>query len=301
MTAAREGRILRIAGGSYEVKQGDETHECILAGRLKQGRGDRIAVGDRVRVERLEEGPSRITEILPRRGKLARRAMEEEREQVIVANLDQLGAVFATEQPEPDLAMLDRLLVVAELNGLHAFVVANKVDLSPAEDRFAPQRSAGYDVLPTSAVEGAGLDDLRERLRDRTTALAGPSGAGKTSLLNRMIAGLDRRVAGVSGPAGRGRHTTVNATLLPLPDGSWVADTPGLQYMELWELAPDELASAFPEFRPLLGTCRFNDCRHVEEPDCGIREALEAGDIHAERYRSYRKLLEEAEERSRSW
>jgi len=301
MTPPAEGRVLRIAGGSYEVELEDGVLECVLAGRLKQGRGDRIAVGDRVRVERLEEGASRITEILPRQSKLARRSVEAEREQVIVANLDQLGAVFATERPEPDLAMLDRLLVVAELNGLDAFVVANKVDLAPAEGRFVPQRSAGYEVVATSALEGTGLDRLRDRLRDRTTALAGPSGAGKTSLLNAMLPHVERRVGDVSDRAGRGRHTTVNATLLPLPGGGYVADTPGLQFLELWELSPDQLAAAFPEFRPLLGTCRFNDCRHVEEPGCAIREALERGDVYERRYRSYRALLEEAEERSRPW
>lgn len=301
MTAADEGRVLRIAGGSYEIELDGRRVECVLAGRLKQGRGDRIAVGDRVRVERLESGPSRVTEILPRRSKLARRSVEEEREQVIVANLDQLAAVFATERPEPDLAMLDRLLVVAELNGLDAFVVANKVDLSPPADRFAPQGSAGYRVLGTSAVDGTGLEELRDRLRERTTALAGPSGAGKTSLLNAVLPDLDRRVADVSERAGRGRHTTVNAALLPLSDGGYVADTPGLQFLELWELSPDELASAFPEFRPLLGGCRFNDCRHREEPGCAIRDALERGEVSERRFRSYGSLLEEAEARSRRW
>ncbi len=273
-----------------------------MAGRLKQGKGDRIAVGDRVRVERLEGGPSRITEILPRRGKLARRAPEREREQVVVANLDQLAAVFSVVRPDPDPAMLDRLLVVAELNDLGALVVANKADLGAPGDGFAPARSAGYEVLATSAEDGTGLDDLRDRLRGRTTALAGPSGAGKSSLLNRILPGVERRTADVSERGGRGTHTTVNATLLPLPDdGGWVADTPGLQYLELWELGPDELAAAFPEFRTLLGGCRFNDCRHVEEPGCAIRDALEDGEVHERRWASYRALLEEAEERSQRW
>ncbi len=277
------------------------TRECVLAGRLKRGRGDRIAVGDRVRVERLEEGASRITEILPRHSKLARRAPEREREQVIVANVDQLAAVFATRRPEPDPAMLDRLLVVAELNRLDALVVANKADLAEPGEAFDPVRSAGYEVLATSAADGTGLQALRDRLRGRTTVLAGPSGAGKTSLLNRLLPDAGRRTADVSGRDGRGKHTTVNAALLALPGGGRVADTPGLQYLELWELSPDELASAFPEFRPLLGGCRFNDCRHVEEPGCGIREALEAGEVHERRWASYRALLEEAEERQDPW
>lgn len=298
---AREGRVLRIAGGSYRVEIGDEVVPCVLAGRLKQEGGARVAVGDRVRVERLADGPDRITEILPRRSKLARRAAATEAEQIIAVNLDQVAAVFSVARPAPDLAMLDRMLVLAELNGLDAFVVANKTDLGPP-DAFETHAAAGYDVLPTSAVEETGLEALRRRLADRVSVFAGPSGAGKSSLLNAVLPGLDRRVGEVSEPGGgRGRHTTVNATLLPLPDGGCVADTPGLQYLSPWRVPPDEMAAAFPEFRPLLGACRFNDCRHLEEPGCAIRDALERGEVAERRYRSYAALLEEAEEQSRPW
>ena len=296
-----EGRVLRIAGGSYRVEVGDEVVPCVLAGRLKQEGEDRVAVGDRVRVETLPDGPDRIADILPRRSKLARRAAAAEAEQIIAVNLDQLAAVFAVSRPEPDLAMLDRLLVLAELNGLDAFVVANKTDLGPPR-AFDLHAAAGYDVLPTSAEEESGLDDLRERLAGRVSVFAGPSGAGKSSLLNAVLPGLERRVGEVSEPGGgRGRHTTVNATLLPLPDGGYVADTPGLQYLTLWKMPPDEMAAAFPEFRPMLGACRFNDCRHLEEPGCAIRQALERGEVAERRYRSYTALLEEAEEQSRPW
>lgn len=293
--------MLRIAGGSYRVEADDEVVPCVLAGRLKQQGEARVAVGDRVRFERLADGPDRITEILPRRSKLARRAVETEGEQIIAVNLDQVAAVFSVDRPRPDLSLLDRLLVLAELNGLEGFVVANKTDLGPP-DAFAPYEEAGYDVLSTSAEEGEGLEELRERIRGRVSALAGPSGAGKSSLLNAVLPGLDRRVGEVSEPGGgRGRHTTVNATLLPLPGGGYVADTPGLQYLSLWRMPPDEMAAAFPEFRPLLGACRFNDCRHLEEPGCAIRDALERGDVAEPRYRSYADLLEEAEEQSRPW
>lgn len=296
-----EGRVLRIAGGSYRVEVDDEVLPCVLAGRLKQEGEARVAVGDRVRVERLEDGPDRIAEILPRRSKLARRAAESRSEQIIAVNLDQVAAVFSVARPEPDLALLDRMLVLAELNGLEAFVVANKADLGPP-DAFDLYRDAGYDVVPTSAEEGTGLDELRRRLGDRVSVFAGPSGAGKSSLLNALLPGLERRVGEVSEPGGgRGRHTTVNATLLPLPDGGYVADTPGLQYLTLWRMSPDEMAAAFPEFRPMLGTCRFNDCRHLREPGCALRDALERGEVTERRYESYRALLEEAEEQSRPW
>lgn len=298
---SREGRILRIAGGSYRVEVEGEDVPCVLAGRLKQEGEARVAVGDRVGVERLADGPDRITGILPRRSKLARRAAESESEQIIAVNVDQVAAVFSVTRPEPDLAMLDRMLALAELNGLEAFIVANKTDLAPPAP-FGHYGDAGYDVLPTSAKEGVGLDELGRRLEDRISVFAGPSGAGKSSLLNAVLPGLERRVGEVSGSGGgRGRHTTVNATLLPLPGGSYVADTPGLQYLSLWRMPPDEMAAAFPEFRPLLGGCRFNDCRHLEEPGCAIRDALEHGEVAERRYDSYRTLLEEAEEQSRPW
>lgn len=298
--AAEPGRVLRIAGGSYHVEVDDGALSCVLAGRLKQGDGPRASVGDRVRCDRTDEGEGRIVEILPREGTLARRSVTGRTEQVIVANLDQVVPVFAVARPAPDLAMLDRLLVIAELNGLEAFVALNKTDLGEV-DGFGAYRDAGYEVVPTSAREGTGLDELAERLSGRVSALAGPSGAGKSSLLNVLVPGLHRRVSEVSGERGRGRHTTVNATLVPLPGGGYVADTPGLQVLKLWSMEPDELAAAFPEFRPLLGGCRFNDCRHLEEPDCVILRALEEGHVAEHRYESYRALLEEAEEDRRQW
>lgn len=287
------------------METGDGPLECVLAGRLKQGRSDRVAVGDRVRLERPDDDRGRITEILPRRSKLARRKPEGEREQTIAANIDQMAAVFSVRRPDPDLRMLDRMLVLAELNGVEAFVVANKVDLleegAGLPEPFRIYREAEYDVLPTSAEDGRGLEELGERLEGRMTVLAGPSGTGKTSLLNRIVPELERRVGEVSERVGRGRHTTVNATLIPLGDGGYVADTPGLQYLPVWALEPDDLAGAFPEFRPWLEGCRFNDCRHLEEPGCGIRTALERGDVEESRYESYRGLLAEAEEQKRPW
>lgn len=300
-----EGRVLRVAGGTYHVEIGDAVVDCVLAGRLKQGGSGRVAVGDRIRVERPDDDRGRITEILARRSKLARRKPEGDREQIIAANIDQMAAVFSVRRPEPDLQMLDRMLVLADLNDVDAFVVVNKTDLAEGDSDvprpFRIYREAEYEVLPTSATEGRGLDALRSRLAGRMTVLAGPSGAGKSSLLNRMVPDLDRRVGEVSERAGRGRHTTVNATLIPLPDDGYVADTPGLQYLPVWALEPDDLAAAFPEFRPWLEGCRFNDCRHVEEPGCGIRTALERGDIAESRYESYRGLLSEAEEQKRPW
>lgn len=318
MSGTLEGRVLQVLAGSYRVETPGGERGCVLGGRLKQGGGDRVTVGDRVRIEPLPEGPDRIVAVLPRRSKLARRSVARGSEQVIVANVDRLAAVFAVRRPEPDRGMLDRLLLLAELNGLGAFVVANKADLlepspagsgdgaglgtpGPLPPVFRPYREAGYPVLLTSVPERRGLARLREALRAHTTALAGPSGAGKSSLLNALVPGLDRRIGALSAGADRGRHTTVNASLVRLPDGGYVADTPGLQYLALSELPPDEIAAGFPELRPLLDACRFNDCRHLEEPGCAVTAALERGEIPAARYESYRALAREAAERAREW
>lgn len=302
------GRILRVAGGAYHVDVDGDAVDCVLGGRMKQEGTERVAVGDRVRLERPDEGKGRIVEVLPRASKLARRSPEGGgREQVIAANIDQVAAVFALRRPEPDLRMLDRLLVVAELDGLDAFVVLNKTDLADDATPTAlppalrPYPEIGYDVLPTSATEGVGLDELAARIEGRTTVLAGPSGAGKSTLLNAVVPGLDRRVGEVSERDGRGRHTTVNATLVPLGDGAYAVDTPGLQYLTLARLSPEELAPAFPELRPLVGRCKFNDCRHLQEPGCEVLAAVDRDEVPESRHESYVALLEEVEGQREPW
>lgn len=285
----------------YSVDCGDRILDCTLRGRLKLGE-EQISPGDRVLLEDLSDGGFRIEGLLPRASKLSRRAVSGSREQVIVANVDQLAAVFALGEPAPDFALLDRFLVLAELNELLAFIVLNKVDLADETgimDAFEVYRAAGYEVLLTSARRRAGVSELDRRLMNRATVFAGPSGVGKSSLLNLLLPEHELKVREVSTKLRRGRHTTVGSTFYRLPHGGYVADTPGLQLLVLWDLAPDELVGAFPEFRTAIGECRFNDCRHVSEPDCAVRRLIESGAASAERYASYRALLDEARQESR--
>lgn len=302
MSAPIEGRVLRRAGGLYAVDLGDQVVDCALRGRLKR-EVDPITAGDRVLVENLPDGSSRIVRLLPRTSKLSRRAVASAREQVIVANVDQLAAIFAVAQPAPDLRLLDRFLVLAELDSLSAFIVLNKVDLAgrggqAVRHQLSSYEDAGYEILPTSAHRGDGIEELRDRLGDRATVFAGPSGAGKSSLLNHLLPDEELRVREVSRKLGRGRHTTVGSTFYRLPDGGYVVDTPGLQLLVLWNLPPAELAGAFPEFRSGVGSCRFNDCRHISEPDCAVRRLVETGAASEGRYRSYAALLDEATEQA---
>lgn len=319
MTSHATGRVLLCSGGTYRVRTPEGTLDCTLRGKVKQTEGETIAVGDEVEVEVLESGDCRIAAILPRHSKLARHSVARRREQVIAANVDRVVPVMSVRRPAPDYRMLDRLLVLAELDDLHCTIVLNKWDLveggegdsapaaTSAPDRlrsavaldpdltaFEAYIAAGYEVLPASAKTGVGLEALGKRLHEGISVLSGPSGAGKSSLLNALMPELDLRVGVVSKKKGRGRHTTVNASLHPLPGGGYVADTPGLQFLSLWQVDPAELAHAFPEFRPLLDTCHFANCRHIHEPACAVLEAVARGEISRSRYDSYVSLLEEA-------
>ena len=190
----------------------------------------------------------------------------------------------------------DRFLVIAEANGRAARVVINKVALADApsiRERFAEFETAGYPLHLTSVKHGLGLESLRAEIAGRTSALTGPSGVGKSSLMNTLFPGLELRTAEISESVNKGRHTTVGALLRPLPGGGFIADTPGLREVGLWGIDASELADCFPEFRPLLEECRFADCTHTVEPGCGVREAVEAGTVGAGRYESFLKLREE--------
>ncbi len=322
------GVVTQGTGGVWHVLADDGTvHEASLRGRLKKadvgrraGGGIRrdtvaaardrvkLAVGDRVRLERDERGQAlAIAEILPRRSRLARRAPAGAYgERVLAANVDQVVVVFAAARPDPHLRMLDRFLVIAEANDLPTRIVVNKIDVVGAEsahDKFSDYPRAGYPVHFTSAKRGEGLDALRQALEGRTSVLAGPSGTGKSSIINALFPGLDLRVGEISESVNKGRHTTVGASLHVLPGepGSFVVDTPGLREVGMWELPVERLDLCFPEIREHRERCRFADCRHGTEPDCEVRAAVERGEVSAARYESYLKLAEELDEQKPMW
>lgn len=294
------GLVLRARSSFYTVAtdEGDLV-EARLRGRVKRERqaSDLAVIGDRVTVERLADGTGAIASVEPRERRFSRRQPGPRgswREDVMVANPDLIAAVFAYERPEPNPRLIDRFLVVAEYNEVPVILVANKVDLrtDEASHPFEAYHRVGYDVISTSAKAGVGLEELRRRLAGRLSIVTGPSGAGKSTLLNALQPGLHLATAEVSEALGKGRHTTSHAELLPLAgaDGGYVADTPGIRELGLWQIPPTELPRCFPEFRPHLGSCAFNDCSHVHEPRCGLRAAVEAGLVSEARYDSYRRI-----------
>ena len=282
------------------------TYESVMRGRLKQG-NLKLAVGDEVELEQADRGDGLvISAIQPRRSKLARRTPGGGHgERIVVANVDQVVVVFALVKPAPHPRMLDRFLVIAEANDLVARIVVNKVDLASeaaAEAQFGDYVRAGYPVHLTSTKEGGrGLPALHDALQGRTSVLTGPSGVGKSSLMNALYPGLDLRVGEISESVNKGRHTTVGAWLHPLPDGGFVADTPGLREIGMWGLDPGQLDTCFPEFRPLTPQCRFADCTHTVEPGCAVLEAIALGTVSASRHESYVKLRDELAEAARLW
>jgi ribosome biogenesis GTPase len=268
-----------------------------MRGRLKQGRrlGDIVAVGDWVEISQQTGETGMIEAVEPRQHLLSRMAPtpQGEYQQIIIANPDQTVFIFACARPEPHLGMLDRLLVMAEKQGIPALVVANKADLvdsSQALGLFSRYEHLGYPVIYTSAKSGLGVPELTLKLKGKISVFAGPSGVGKSSLLNSIQPGLGLAIRSVSQATQKGRHTTVVRQLFPLEEGGYVADTPGLKALALWDIHPEELDGYFPELRELVAGCQFSDCTHVHEPGCAVQAALARGEVHPERYASYMRI-----------
>lgn len=291
------GWVTRFQSGFYTIQTDNGKITCSLRGRLKRRsfQGDIISVGDRVQISLQSDGTGAIEVVEPRHSELVRLDPTPKGmfRQILLSNPDQVVAVFACAQPEPHLRMLDRFLVIAEKQNLKAVIVANKVDLvgmKVAKKIFSIYPQIGYPLLYTSVVKGEGLKALQDTLKDRISALTGPSGVGKSSLLNALQPGLGLAVREVSGFNDRGRHTTAVREMFPLDCGGYVADLPGLRRLSLWDTQPEELDGYFPELRDLVSQCQFNDCAHMDDPGCAVVKAVEEGTVSPERYESYIRM-----------
>ena len=288
-------QVIKMYNGFYylQVAGQEELLSCRLRGRIKRNKGA-VVTGDYVEYQMLEDGTGVIESCLPRRTLLKRPA---------VANIDQDLITFAARQPDLNQLLLNRFLVLAEWSGIPEIVICiNKCDLLEEKADFLQDYvQAGYKLLMVSAQEGQGIQELKNLLTGRVTVFAGPSGVGKSSLLNAVDSNLELATGKISDKIKRGKHTTRAACLLPLPEGGTVVDTPGFSAAELENIDKAQLAHYFPEFRPYIEKCYYNTCTHSHEPDCAVKEAVAAGAICQARYEAYLNILQTINERKKAY
>ena len=288
-------QVIKMYNGFYylQVAGQEELLSCRLRGRIKRNKGA-VVTGDYVEYQMLEDGTGVIESCLPRRTLLKRPA---------VANIDQVLITFAARQPDLNQLLLNRFLVLAEWSGIPEIVICiNKCDLLEEKVDFLQDYvQAGYKLLMVSAQEGQGIQELKNLLTGRVTVFAGPSGVGKSSLLNAVDSNLELATGKISDKIKRGKHTTRAACLLPLPEGGTVVDTPGFSAAELENIDKAQLAHYFPEFRPYIEKCYYNTCTHSHEPDCAVKEAVAAGAICQARYEAYLNILQTINDRKKAY
>lgn len=288
----QKGRVIKAQNSFFYVQADHGPVTCKLRGKFKKG--EPVYPGDWVEYESLPDGTGVLDRIQERRNLLKRPA---------VANIDQVVVVFAAAQPDPHPLLLNKFLVLAEFSRIPSIVIlVNKMDLCPqgSENAFQLYQELGYPVLRASAKDVDGVDCLCKILAEKTTVFTGPSGVGKSSLLNRVEPSLNLGTGKVSEKIKRGRHTTRIARLLPYR-GGYVVDTPGFSSVDLLDLDERDLSRCFREFLPYEGACRFSACTHSHEPQCAVKMAVEAGEIFEERYEAYRSMLGELRNRKKEY
>lgn len=283
------GKIIKGIAGFYYVHVPERgIYECKAKGIFRKEQVKPL-VGDDVEIDLLDEAEKtgNICSLLPRSSCLIRPA---------VANVDQALVIFAITHPQPNFNLLDRFLIMMRQQGLPCIICLNKQDLDreeKGEDYAAIYKACGYETLTVSAKQKQGLEQLEELLRGRTTTVAGPSGVGKSSLINCLQSGTVMETGEISARIERGRHTTRHSELIALGEDTYILDTPGFSSLGLFGLEKEELAAYYPEFRDFEAACRFGGCSHMAEPQCAVKQALEQEKISRLRYENYRQLYEE--------
>ena len=298
-----KGIVIRSTGSWYDVQLEGRIVPSKMRGKFRlkdQGVTNPIAVGDYVSIRLNNDETGMITHIFPRKNRLSRRAAGRKVgvEHVIVANIDMAFVMQAVHLPKPNSGFIDRFLVMAEYFDIEAGIILNKVDLieeediEPLEDLIARYEEIGYPVIQISASEEIGIDELRRLMDQNVNVLTGPSGVGKSTLLNHLAPGLQIPTQQVSVKTKKGRHTTTNASLHAIGPNTFVVDTPGIREFGIVEIEPGDLAYYFPEFRTFFDECRFPNCTHDHEPDCAVRMAVEEEQLHPMRFRNYLNILD---------
>ena len=290
-----QGKIIKgIAGFYYVYVENKGIYECKAKGKFRN-KSIKPLVGDNVMVDIIDEEKKKgnISEILERKNQLIRPA---------VANVDQAMIVFAVKKPNPNLNLLDRFLVMMEFQNIETIICFNKTDIG--DDDYMNQlqtiyQKAGYKVMFASATEEQGVDEIKKMLKGKSTVFAGPSGVGKSSMLNALTKDYKMETGAISEKIGRGKHTTRHSELFPIDEESYIMDTPGFSSLYVNDFEKEELKYYFPEFSPYEGKCRFNGCDHIHEPGCAVKEAVESGAIHKIRYEDYTEMYRELKEKKR--
>ncbi|MCB2206115.1 ribosome small subunit-dependent GTPase A [bacterium] len=302
----RDALVLQTGGTHAVLLDGDEELRARPRRSTTTENPDTtlLAIGDRVRYLSSGDDEAVITHVYERESYLLRSSIRDaEYAQVLVANIDQIIVTAAATDELLRPGLIDRYLVAAAMGGVHALICINKIDLADEDgmdfinELQSMYHDAGYDVVLTSCVTDEGLDALRAEVKGKLSAFSGHSGVGKTSLLNALIPEVDEKISELSDQSQRGMHTTTRSTLFPLPQGGWIADTPGIREFGLFQFDATDLHTYFPEFLQYADECRFPSCSHTHEPDCGVKAAVEREDIHPLRYRNYLQILESEEER----